>query len=400
MAIFLCLLGFAPIKTARAVGVYVQSATATGNAVKTLNVALTSPARVGNLIIVVCAAGATSTMSMGTTGYLVAAPSAGTTVSQAIFYKVAVGGETTVTCNSTVATRLGAHIYEYNGTLSSAPFDGTATASSTIGTALTSGSFTPTTTNSLVFAGFVAAGGTGFTPTTAGATERTDFRATRHYGGTDIMATTGGAKAIAVTNTASGAWRGQLAVFKLKQPLLSADIVNASGVSVAAPALSFSATTFGFNCQTVAATLGVTTEQLSVSNTTATPGWALSIAATSGAAATWSDGGTNKYDYNDATTAGCADGTDADTFAGQMTINPSVATITPAAGCTATGVAKGAQTAFIEGTTNAITIATASATAPINCRWNITGLALSQTIPAEQVNATYSLGLTLTIIAQ
>ena len=383
-----------------AVGLLVQSQTAVSNNARTLSVTLAAAAKPTNLIVVVCAANATSTMSLGTTGFSTAAPSAGTTVSQAIFYKVAAGGETTVTCNSSTRTRLGAQIYEYNGVLTAAPFDGTATASGTTGTAVTTGSFTTTTANSLVFGAYVAGAGTAYTVTTIGATERQDFILTAHFGGADRMTTTVGSYSIAATNNASAAWRGQLAVFKLRPIVLAADIVDSVGAPVGSPSASFSSANFGFGCQTVTATLGVAAQKLFVSNTTATPGWALSIAATDGPTASWVDAATNKYDYNDSGGSGCSDGGDADATVGQLTVNPTTSVITPATNCTTTGITRGSTAAFSEGSVNSVTIATGGATAGINCSWTITGVSLSQTIPAEQVEGTYSIGLTITLIAQ
>lgn len=382
-----------------AIGVFVQSQTATANNVTSRTVALPAVALAGNLIVVVCAAGSTSTLTMGTAGYSVAAPSAGTTVSQAIFYKIAVGGEQTVQCNSSVSARMGAHIYEYDGVVQASPYDGAATASAATGTAVSTGTYATTTANSLVFGAYVAGGGTGFTVTTSGATERQDFRATTHYGSADRFVTASGSYSIDATNTASGAWRGQLAVFKLMPTQLGHDIVNGSGVSVASPSVVLPVKSFGFTCQTATGTLGVASEKLRVTNTTSSPAWQLSIAPTAGPTASWSNGSTN-YDVNDPTTAGCSDGGDADAFKGQLSINPSVSTITPVlTGCTTTNLTKGASSAYNQGTVDSIVLLTANTSAQINCEWDLTGVALSQTIPAEQASGSYTMGLTVTLIA-
>jgi hypothetical protein len=378
---------------------FVQSQSATVNNSTTRTVSLPAVATGGNLIVVVCGAGATSTLSMGTAGYSVAAPSAGTTVSQAIFYKVAVGGEQTVQCNSSVSTRMGAHVYEYSGLQQISPLDGTATANAATGTAVSTGSFTATTASSLVFGAYIAAGGTGYTVTTVGATERSDFRNTIHYGSADRFVTAIGSYSIAATNTASGAWRGQLAVFKGLIGTLAADIVDAGGVPVANPSVSFPNKSFDLGCNPNVTILGISSEKIRITNTTASPAWTLSIGATAGATALWDGGGQNRYDFNDPSIDGCTDGGDADTVAGKLIVDPSVGAIAAQGGCNATGLSLGAETSFAEGTQNSVTLISANGSAQTGCSWDVTGISLRQIIPAEQTEATYSLGLTLTLMA-
>jgi hypothetical protein len=153
-----------------------------------------------------------------------------------------------------------------------------------------------------------------------------------------------------------------------------------------------------FSCQTVTGTLGASTQKIRVNNTTNNPAWTISIAATGGATANWS-AGTPKYDFNDTNGSGCTDGADADSLGGDLTIDPSVGTDTPQSGCTTTGVTLGSSAAFNEGTTNTITLASGGATAGINCYWDFTGISLSQKVPATQQAGTYSIGMTLTIVA-
>ncbi len=183
---------------------------------------------------------------------------------------------------------------------------------------------------------------------------------------------------------------------------LSVDIVNASGTSVASP--SFAMNSFGlqFECSSASGTLGLDAQRLRVQNGTTTPTWTVSIAATSGATDLWRNvGDTQQYDFNDpsGSPAGCADGGDADTEAGQLTLNPSTATIAPESGCSSANVSLGSSTAFNEGTTNSIVLTSASASADADCYWDITGINMSQYIPKEQTIDSYSINFTITIIA-
>ncbi len=117
-------------------------------------------------------------------------------------------------------------------------------------------------------------------------------------------------------------------------------------------------------------------------------GWTLTIAATSGVTTLWQNGGsTQNYDFNDPTGAnpGCTDGGDADSRPGQLTIDPSVSTINLDCGtCVATNVTKGSSTGFNQGTTDSVTLLNAAAASDDIWRGYLTGVGLSQTIPAEQ----------------
>lgn len=191
---------------------------------------------------------------------------------------------------------------------------------------------------------------------------------------------------------------------------LTTDIMDASRNSVASPAVAMGAKSFSFNCYSggtaSTGTFGTGSERVYLSNGDAADnGWTLTVAATSGATATWNNGGaTQKFDFNDpsGTPAGCSDGADAgDTFGGQMTINPAAGSITTdCTSCTSTGVSLGSSAAFNQGTTDSITLANAGASSNDVWRGYLSGVNVSQTIPAEQIADSYSLNLTLTATAQ
>lgn len=190
---------------------------------------------------------------------------------------------------------------------------------------------------------------------------------------------------------------------------LTTDILDASRVSVASPAVAMSAKAFSFNCYAggTASTgaFGTNTERMYVSNGDAADnGWTLTVGATGGATSTWSNGGaTQHFDFNDSagSTAGCTDGGDADSFPGQMTINPAVGSVTTdCASCTSTGVSLGTSAGFVQGTTDSVTLVNAGSTSSDVWRGYLTGATVSQTIPAEQTADSYTLNLTLTATAQ
>ncbi len=183
---------------------------------------------------------------------------------------------------------------------------------------------------------------------------------------------------------------------------LGADIVDAAGSSVGAPSFDFSSLVAPINCTASTATLGTNLQRLRLKNTTDTPGWSLSIAATAGNGALWS-AGTPKYDFNDGSgaPAGCAAGLDSDTYGGQMTINAAPGTLSTRAVsmCNTTGITKGASAAFVEGVTDSITVMSGSASAATGCFWELINVAVTQQVPGGQPTGSYSINMTLTAVA-
>ena len=189
---------------------------------------------------------------------------------------------------------------------------------------------------------------------------------------------------------------------------LTADIMDASRVSVGSPSVSMTAKNFSFNCQAGGSastgTFGSNTERAYVSNgNAANNGWTLTVAATGGATARWQNGGATQFiDFNDptGTTAGCSDGADADTTSGQMSLDPSVGTLTAdCATCSTANVSKGSSASFNQGTVDSITLLNAAASSDDVWRGYLTGVGVTQTIPAETPANSYTLDLTLTVTA-
>jgi len=183
---------------------------------------------------------------------------------------------------------------------------------------------------------------------------------------------------------------------------LAVDIVDGSYVTVGSPTMAMSAATFSFSCQTKTGSFGTASEVIYVSNPDAADnGWTVSLAAQA-TTDIWDSAGTD-FDFNDPTGSGCTDGADAgDTVGGQMTVDASVATLAvgQCASCVTTNVTKGSSAAFNEGTTDTITILTGAAASNDIGDWKLTGVSISQKIPAEQPAASdYDINTVLSIAA-
>ena len=195
----------------------------------------------------------------------------------------------------------------------------------------------------------------------------------------------------------------------LNAGVLATDILDASRVTVASPTVAFSAKTFSFDCHydgsptntASTGTLGTGTQRVYVMNPDAADnGWTLSIAATGGVTSAWDAGAATDYDFNDPTGSGCTDGADGDAFGGQLTIDANAGTLTAdCLSCVTTNVTKGSSSSFNQGTTDSITLLNAAAASDDIWRGYLTGATTSQTLPAEQPAGSYSLGMTLTVVA-
>ncbi|QQS20402.1 hypothetical protein IPL85_03125 [Candidatus Saccharibacteria bacterium] len=204
------------------------------------------------------------------------------------------------------------------------------------------------------------------------------------------------------TNTNGGLYR--YAVWRVPPTGgLSVDIVDSGGATVGSPSVGFGSLGLVFNCAESNATLGATEQRIRVTNMSANASWVLSIAPTGGVNALWDNvGNTAQYDFNDITgsPAGCSDGSDSDSVAGKLRVEPALSTITPQLGCSVSNVTRGSDEDYDDGTVDAINLMTAASGSNTECYWELTGVTLRQNIPAEQLPGTYSVGLTITIIAQ
>lgn len=129
-------------------------------------------------------------------------------------------------------------------------------------------------------------------------------------------------------------------------------------------------------------TLGTNDQRLSVDNPGgANNGFTFTLNATNPGTSQWSNG-TNTYSYNNTPANG------------QLTIDPSTSTWTARVGTT-TSISKGVQASFTGPT--AITLATSSSA--LEDIWNgyVTGIGLSQTIPANTPAGNYTIQMTQTV---
>jgi len=168
---------------------------------------------------------------------------------------------------------------------------------------------------------------------------------------------------------------------------ISTFIGDATGAEVASPNVVFPAKSISNAVQTSAGTYGTNTERIYVDNPGgANIGWNLSLAATSGASATWTSGG-NTYPFNAASSA-----------LGQLTIDPSPGVLTASVGTT-TGISKGTSGTFSGGTNTPINLLAAASGSDDIVRVYLTGVSASQTIPASQPAGSYTIDFTQTVVA-
>ncbi|MBL8159547.1 hypothetical protein JNJ66_03760 [Candidatus Saccharibacteria bacterium] len=181
---------------------------------------------------------------------------------------------------------------------------------------------------------------------------------------------------------------------------LGMNIVDGSGAGIASPGIVMPAKTLSLDCQTSTGSLGTASQRIRITNNTGTPTWTASVAATAGSSALWTSS-SDQYDFNDGagSPAGCGAGSDGDTKAGRLSVNASASVLTPQTNCTTDGITKGAAASFNENVTDSVTLLTADTTAMYECYWDLTGVALDQTIPPQQSTGTYNFNLTVTVVA-
>ena len=165
---------------------------------------------------------------------------------------------------------------------------------------------------------------------------------------------------------------------------LSTDILNESGADVTSPSFAMSAATVSNQQQSVTGTFGTNSQRVTVDNPqAANSGWTLTWNATTPGTGEWVDGG-NSYPYND-------------TIAnGRLTVNPAAGSLTSLTG-TSTSITLGSSTSF--SASSPVTLI--SAAAGSDDIWNgyVTGISLTQTIPASQPAGSYIMDMTQTVAA-
>lgn len=166
--------------------------------------------------------------------------------------------------------------------------------------------------------------------------------------------------------------------------VISTDVRNSGGGVVGTPSFAMNAVSASTSAQTSTGTFGDNNQRITVDNPGgANAGWTLTLNAKVPGTSKWVSGG-NNYSYNGNSTTG------------QLTINPAAGTLTAPIGGTA-NVTLGSQASFT-GTTPITLVNAAAASADI---WNgyVTGIGLSQAIPAAQPLGSYTIDMTQTVAA-
>lgn len=180
----------------------------------------------------------------------------------------------------------------------------------------------------------------------------------------------------------------------------SIEIIDESGTSVAAPAVTIALPESSPLPQVVTAVLGSAQQRIRILNPSVDTPWSVSIAATQGPTALWSDG-SNTYDYNDSQDG--SDGPDPDTRGGALAIDPSSSVLAayPSNGnCPSTGLSLGTPSSFNEHgqEVSSVTLISGSPVVAAYCQWDVTGIKLQQIVPGQQPPSQYNLDFTITII--
>ena len=187
--------------------------------------------------------------------------------------------------------------------------------------------------------------------------------------------------------------------FKTADGSLDIRFADATNATLTNPTTVFSVAMTSKTASTKTAKLSNnSSQQLEVANSLSTTGWSVSLAATGGSTAKWTQaGGTASYGFNNS-----------NANQGQLLVDLSSSAFTASGStplgqaCTTAGLSYGAGGAFVAGTAsaNAITLATASSGSGLTCLFKLQNITLKQTIPAYQKPGTYTLPVTVTVVAQ
>ena len=187
--------------------------------------------------------------------------------------------------------------------------------------------------------------------------------------------------------------------FKTADGSLDIRFADATNATLTNPTTVFSAAMTSKTASTTTAKLSNnSSQQLEVANSLSTTGWSVSLAATGGSTAKWTQtGSTASYGFNNS-----------NANQGQLSVDLSSSAFTASGStplgqaCTTAGLSYGTGGAFVAGTASAsaITLATASSSSGLTCLFKLQNISLKQTIPAYQKPGTYTLPVTVTVVAQ
>jgi hypothetical protein len=392
-----------PSRSASAVPSLIQTNSSNNTGSASASLSYSPAATAGDLLVVVCSTNGAATISVPA-GFSTAINESGDPA-QAIFYKAATGGETSETCTFSTSGGSTIQIFEYSGVHAYSTYEASNAGGST-GTAATAstGNVTTVHANDLLIAAIISDGTVGPTGWSNSFSQRNSAGAGGKpanrigYGSADLSVTSTGTYSTTASVNSGSAWRGQIAAFRAlsASQTVTTDFVDGSGVSVSSPSAALSNTSVGFTCQTSTGSLGTATQKVRVTSTLDKATWNLTMAATSGPTATWYAPPAppipaHTYKFNDAAGSGCTNG--------QLTVNASAGTLTAQTNCSTTGITQGASAAFVGGTTDSVTILSSASPSNVDCYWELTGIGLSQKVPASQPGGSYTINMTMTATA-
>lgn len=166
--------------------------------------------------------------------------------------------------------------------------------------------------------------------------------------------------------------------------VLSTDILDAGGDDVANPVFAMTSAAISNEQQTSTGSFGSNSQRITVDNPGgADGGWTLTLNADVPGTSEWTSGG-DSYPYNDSAPNG------------RLTVNAAAGSLTSLIGAS-TSITLGGSTAFSG--TNPVTLI--SAAAGSDDIWNgyVTGVGLTQTIPASQPAGSYTIDMVQTVAA-
>ena len=187
--------------------------------------------------------------------------------------------------------------------------------------------------------------------------------------------------------------------FKTADGSLGIRFANAANATLANPTTGFSAATTSRAASTTTAKLSNnSSQQIEIANSSSTTGWSVSLAAAGGSTAKWTqNGGAANYAFNNS-----------NANQGQLSVDLSSSVFTASGSTplgqawTTAGLSYGIGGAFVASTAsaNSVTLATASSGSGLTCLFKLQDISLKQTIPAYQKPGTYTLPVTVTVVAQ
>ena len=182
------------------------------------------------------------------------------------------------------------------------------------------------------------------------------------------------------------------------EPTLSVGFVDGSDNPLTNPTFDFTSSSVSTSSyQSTTGTLGTSAKKIRVFNSLATNGWNVTLSPTDGDTALWKKSDNSAFfDFNDSGVSATDSGIDADTYGGQLSVNPTGATISSS--CSTSGTSRGTTNNFLQGAASSISLMSATSSAAMDCSWDLTGVSLTQTIPKAQPQGTYTISMTVTVV--